>query len=115
VENGSLVIKPLKDLEDRSELSPRWGRYVIDNATNILQKKPACIIYGKDKDIFKCFDKDTVQNITEILVDRNVFNISATKMRGFLLEDNKKEWKKYANPLIYDEYENLRKKVVKYK
>ena len=115
VENGSIVIKPLKDLQDKNELSPRWGRYVIDNATNILGKRPECIIYGKDKDIFKCFDKETVKNITEILVDRNVFNISATKMREFLLNDNKKEWEKYANPAIYSEYDNLRKIIEKYK
>lgn len=114
VENGSVVIKPLKDLEDKNELSPRWGKYVIQNSTNILGKKPECIIYGKDKDIFKCFDKETVKNITEILVDRNVFNISATKMRNFLLENNKEEWEKYANPAIYCEYDNLRKIIEKY-
>lgn len=114
IENGSIVIKPLKDLEDRNELSPRWGRYVIDNAINILGKRPECIIYGKDKDIFKCFDKETVKNITEILVDRKVFNISATKMREFLLNDNKKEWQKYASPSIYCEYDNLRKIIAKY-
>ena len=82
------------------------------NAQNILGKNPECIIYGKDKDIFKCFDKNTVKNITEVLVDRNCFNISATKMRGFLLSDNSNEWRKYANEAIYDEYDNLRKKLL---
>ena len=50
--------------------------------------------------------------MTEILVDRNIFNISATKMREFLVEDRKSEWKKYANSAIYSEYDNLRKIVV---
>lgn len=115
IENGSVIIKPLKDLSNKNELSPKWGRYVISNATEVLGKKPECIIYGKDKDIFKCFDKETVKNITEILVDRNVFNISATKMREFLLEDKKAEWKEYANPAIYDEYDNLRHLVISMK
>ena len=112
IENGSVIIKPLRDLENKDELSPKWGKYVISRATEVLGKSPECIIYGKDKDIFKCFDKETVRNMTEILVDRKIFNISATKMREFLVEDRKSEWKKYANPAIYNEYDNLRKIVV---
>lgn len=112
IENGSVIIKPIRDLENKDELSPKWGRYVISSAIEILGKSPECIIYGKDKDIFKCFDKETVRNMTEILVDRNIFNISATKMRELLVEDRKSEWEKYANPAIYDEYDNLRKIVV---
>ncbi len=108
IQNGSIIIKPLKDLKNKAELSPRWGKYVMKNAKEVLGKTPECIIYGKDKDIFKCFDKDTVKNITEVLVDRNIFNISGTKMRNFLLEDNKEQWEKYANPLIYSEYDNLK-------
>lgn len=115
IENGNVIIKPLRDLKNKDELSPKWGRYVISSATEILEKSPECIIYGKDKDIFKCFDKETVRNMTEILVDRNVFNISATKMREFLLEDRKSEWEKYANPAIYDEYDNLRNLVTSIK
>lgn len=108
IEKGSVIIRPLKDLSNKNELSPKWGEYVISNATEILGKRPDCIIYGKDKDIFKCFDKETVKSITEILVDRDAFNISATKMRKLLLEDKKDEWKKYANSAIHDEYLNLK-------
>lgn len=114
VKDGTIVISPLKDLENKDELSPVWGKYVIDRATEKLNNAPNCIIYGKDKDIFKCFDKETVHNMTEVLVDRKTLTISATKMRKFLKEDNKKEWMKYANPAIYNEYENLRKEVLKY-
>lgn len=115
LENGSIVIYPLKDLKNKHELSPAWGIYVIQNATSILKTSPECIIYGKDKDIFKCFDKDTVKNITEVLVDRNKFNISATKMRELLLQDNKLEWKKYASSAIHDEYLKLRDILIKIK
>lgn len=108
IKKGNVIIKPLKDLEDKNDLSPKWGEYVLNNATQVLGKRPECIIYGKDKDIFKCFDKNTVKNITEVLVDRNCFNISATKMRNYLLNDQKDEWKKYANEAIYSEYQNLK-------
>lgn len=109
IKKGNVIIKPLKDLENKDDLSPKWGEYVLNNATQVLGKRPECIIYGKDKDIFKCFDKNTVKNITEVLVDRNCFNISATKMRNYLLNDQKDEWKKYANEAIYSEYQNLKK------
>mgnify|MGYP004513728231 FL=1 len=112
ISSGSIIIKPLKDLENKDDLSPKWGEYVLNNATQVLGKRPECIIYGKDKDIFKCFDKNTVKNITEVLVDRNCFNISATKMRDFLVNDNSDKWRKYANEAIYDEYDNLRKKLL---
>lgn len=108
INNGKLIIAPLDDWKDSTILSPQWGEYVLNNAKEILGKYPSCIIYGKDKDIFKCFAKDTVKNISEVYVDRNSLLISATKMREFLKENNKKEWEKYANPKIYDKYEELR-------
>ncbi len=113
IKEGRLIIKPLNDFEDKSELSPRWGEYVLNEAKKNLNDFPELIIYGKDKDIFKCFDKETVKNITEILVDRNVLNISATQIREYILNDNKEEWKKFVNKNIYDEYENLRKILMK--
>lgn len=108
ISNGKLIIVPLDDWKDSTILSPKWGEYVLNKAKEILGDYPSCIIYGKDKDIFKCFAKDTVKNISEVYVDRNSLLISATKMRGFLKENNKKEWEKYANPKIYDKYEELR-------
>lgn len=114
IKDGDIIVRPLKDLENKDELSPKWGKYVVENATNILGENPNCIIYGKDKNIFKCFDKETVKGMTEILVDRKAMRISATKMRDYLNKNDINEWKKYANPLIYDEYEKLRKELLKY-
>ena len=108
IDEGSIIIRPLKDLSNPGELSPVWGKYVMENATKVLGKTPECIIYGKDKDIFKCFDKDTVKNITEVLVDRKVFNISATKLREYLINNEKEKWKKYVDHKIFDEYDRLR-------
>lgn len=111
IEEGKIIIRPLNDFEDKTELSPRWGEYVLKEANIHLSMNPECIIYGKDKDIFKCFDKDVVKNITEILVDRKVLNISATKLRVFMMENDEESWKKYTNPNIYFKYEILREKL----
>lgn len=111
IEKGKLVIAPLNDWEDSSVLSPKWGEYVLDSAKEVLGQKPNCIIYGKDKDIFKCFAKETVKNLSEVYVDRNSLLISATKMRGFLTDDNKQEWMKYSNEKIHNKYDELKYKL----
>ncbi len=112
IEEGKIIIKPLDDFKNQTELSPRWGEYVFKEASKYLDELPQCIIYGKDKDIFKCFDKEAVKNITEILVDRNLLNISATKIREYIVENDRKNWEKYVDPKIYVEYENLREKLL---
>ena len=75
---------------------------------------PNCIIYGKDKDIFKCFAKETVKNLSEVYVDRNSLLISATKMREYLLKDDIEEWKKFADNKIHFKYNELRQNLSKY-
>lgn len=109
IEKGKIIIAPLNDWKDSTVLSPKWGEYVLNSAKDILGEYPNCIIYGKDKNIFKCFAKKTVQNLSEVYVDRNSLLISATKMREYLKEDNKEEWKKYADKKIYFKYDELRK------
>ncbi|MBO5476511.1 MAG: adenylyltransferase/cytidyltransferase family protein [Clostridia bacterium] len=108
VEKGKLIISPINDL---AVLDTNWGKEVLENAKTILSEYPNCIIYGKDKNILKCFPKDMVDNLTEVYVDRNSLAISATKMREYLLENNEQEWKKYTNPKIYNKYKELKNKL----
>lgn len=114
IEKGKIVIAPLNDFEDSNCLTPAWGEYVLNSAKDILGGYPNCIIYGKDKNIFKCFSKESVKNLTEVYVDRQSLMISATKMRDFLLNDEKEEWKKYADEKIYNKYDELKEKLEKY-
>ena len=51
--------------------------------------------------------------MSEVYVDRNTLIISATKMRAFLLEDNKKEWMKYSDEKIHFKYDELKEKLEK--
>lgn len=108
INSQRIILCPLDDFKNKQELSPKWGRYVINSATEKLGQAPECIIYGKDKNIFKCFDKLTVKNITEILVDRKQLEISATEIRTLLLNSDKEMWKKYVNVKIHDEYDKLK-------
>lgn len=114
IEEGKIIIAPLNDWEDSTVLTPKWGEYVLDSAKKILGDYPNCIIYGKDKDIFKCFAKETVKNLSEVYVDRNSLLISATKMREYLLKDDIEEWKKFADNKIHFKYNELRQNLSKY-
>ncbi len=115
IKEGRLIVKPLKDLTNENDLTFKWGEYVIKEAENILKDNLECIIYGKDKNIFKCFSKDTVKNISEIFVSRNQLEVSATKIRQFLEDDDKISFNSYINPKIHDEYECLRSILLKVK
>ncbi|MEG1705577.1 MAG: hypothetical protein RR290_03260 [Clostridia bacterium] len=115
IEEKKLIIFSLCDLTCEEDLTPLWGRYVIDEFKKNTNLIPECIIYGKDKNIDKCFSKKTVENITEVFVDRKSLEISATQMREYLLNDDIDNWKKYSNSKIHDEYNNLRNKLLLYK
>ena len=102
-------MKLVEDFEKENEIHTM----TVENAKKILGEFPNCIIYGKDKDIFKCFSKETVKNISEVYVDRNSLLISATKMRELLTQDNKEKWMKYADSKIHYKYDELKEKLDK--
>ena len=82
------------------------GDYVIENAIKDFGK-PDLIIQGievKTNTWYKNF-----QDIHFLEVDREIVPINATKLRGYILEDNKDEFFKYTNPKIHKYYEELRK------
>lgn len=114
VKTGKIIIAPLNDFKDSRALTPLWGDYVLKSAKDILGGYPNCIIYGKDKDIFRCFSKEAVKKLTEVYVDRDSLMISATKMRNYLLEDNIEEWKKFSDEKIHDKYYELKEKLEQY-
>ncbi len=106
--NNRIIIKPLNDLTNEKDLTNKWGKNVIKKATEVLGSRPEVIVYGKDKNIRKCFSFEDTDNITEIFVDRKSLDISATKVRELLKNDNKEEWKKHVNSNIYRYYDILK-------
>lgn len=108
ISKGRIIIAPLDDTDLKKELSHDLGTHILKECIKKLGLIPECIIYGKDKDISKCFDKEEVKNISEIIVDREKLNVSATKIREYILNDNMLKWKECVNEKIYDEYYTLK-------
>ncbi|MCX8074857.1 MAG: adenylyltransferase/cytidyltransferase family protein [Clostridia bacterium] len=113
--NGQVAIYTLDDLTNEKDLTPKWGKYVLKKFESIQNCTPNCIIYGKDKDIRKCFLEEDTNSITEIYVDRKSLEISATDIRKMLIDGDESSWKRYVNPKIYHRYNELRDIIVNIK
>lgn len=113
IKKNKVIIYPFKDINLEDGITHLWGQSVIDTYIEYLGDRPECIVYGKDKNINKCFPTHIVSNITEVFVDRETLQISATKMREYLLNDDYDNWKLYANSKIHSEYNTIRDKLMK--
>jgi len=113
IKENKIAVYPFKDVDSENEITHLWGKSIIDSYIEHMDKKPECIIYGKDKNINKCFEPNIVSNITEVFVDRLLLQISATEMREYLLDNDYESWKKYANVKIHGEYTNIRNQLIK--
>ncbi|MNO90533.1 Bifunctional NMN adenylyltransferase/Nudix hydrolase [compost metagenome] len=111
--SGRVLIYHKDDELDNTKLSHDWGRLLLNKTNDFIKQRPNCIIYGKDKDIRKCFSLEDTKNITEVFVDRNTLKTSATLIRDILINDEKKEWKKHVNKKIHKKYDELRDILVK--
>ncbi len=113
IKDSKIIIYPFKDINLEDSVTHLWGEAVINTYIEYMKVSPQCIIYGKDKDINKCFNSNIVSNITEVFVDRLSLKISATEMREYLINDDFVNWKKYSNSKIHNEYNTIRNKLMK--
>lgn len=104
----NVVVKPLSDLTNEDDITPEWGKYVIENIKRYIYKTPELMIYGNDEARSKWFDTDDIKDITEIIVPRSRLPISATMLRQALLEDDKETWFKYHNSRLHKYYDSIR-------
>lgn len=106
-------IEKLPDLTNEYDITYEWGQYVINKTIEIEGKMADAIITGNDETRKGWFSKEQTKNIKEIIVDRTNINISATKLRGYILINDKQNWKKYISEKIEDEFEKIRNELLK--
>lgn len=110
--SDNVIVKPLNDLTNENDINADWGRYLLDNVKRVMYKYPEVMIYGNDASRSRWFDTDDIKEITEVIVNRNRIQISATQIRDFLVRDDKEGWHKYTNPKIHKYYDRLRAELV---
>lgn len=110
--NDSLIIKPLNDLTTENDITPEWGKYVLDNVKKYMGTVPPVMIYGNDESRSKWFDPEDIQDTLEIIVPRSKIKVSGTECRKLLQEGRREEWCEMVDPKIHKYYERLRNELL---
>ncbi len=105
-------IQELEDMTNELDVTDKWGQYVIDKTIESEGRFADVIISGNDEIRTKWFSKEQIQGVEEILVDRKICEISATELRGYILINDKENWKKYVPNQIIEDFEEIREKLL---
>lgn len=92
--NGIFTVKPLNDLTNEGDITPQWGKYLLQNCKRVMHKLPEVMIYGNDESRSLWFAKEDIKDMTEVIINRGKIDISATRVRQMMVEDNREEWQK---------------------
>ena len=111
--NDDIIIGELKDYTNENDISPAWGRYILENVENDYGFIPDLMVYGKDESRKGWFSAEDNQKFSELIVARSKIKISATELRKYMAQNKKEEWKKYVPKEILDMFDELRNELMK--
>lgn len=111
-DSSNIMIYGLADLTDENDIRPEWGRYLLNNVDRYIFKNPEVMIYGNDESRGAWFDKEDLKNTTELIINRAELPISATMLRHYMIEDNRREWMQWVNPRLHKMYDELRRELI---
>jgi cytidyltransferase-like protein len=111
-DNPNIMIYGLSDLTNENDICPEWGKYLLDNADRYIYKNPEIMIYGNDESRSGWFSKEDLKNTTELIINRAELPISATMLRQYMVEDNRKAWMELVNPKLHKMYDELRNELM---
>ena len=84
-----------------------WGDYVLENVQLRFGKMPDLLISGKESRRLDWFDSVRGVRIAELYIPKTI-EISASRMRRFLIEDDRNTWESFVSPQNYALYPRLR-------
>lgn len=111
--DSSVKIGFLEDMTNEYDITFEWGKYILENVKKITGKKPNLMIYGNDESRKGWFDSKDVEDVSELIISRKDIEISATKLRGYILIGDRENWCKNVPEQIYDSFETLREELLK--
>lgn len=111
-DSPDIMIYGLADLTDENDIRPEWGKYLLNNVDRYIFKNPEVMIYGNDESRSAWFDKADLKNTTELIINREELPISATMLRQYMVDDNRREWMKWVNPKLHKMYDELRRELM---
>ena len=91
-DNKRVSVYALPDLTHEDDLSPEWGRYLLDQVDRYIYKAPELMIYGNDEARSRWFDVEDIKDTAEFIIPRSRLPISATMLRDMMVRDERREW-----------------------
>lgn len=116
-----VIVDGLPDLTSEDDITDEWAHYLLDNAGSYFggADQVDCMIYGNDEHRLGWFDfpsvKEKFKKVNQIIIARGEIDISATKLREYILEDNFAAWSQYVNPIIWNRFNEIRNAMVQSK
>ena len=107
-DNKRVSVYALPDLTHEDDLSPEWGRYLLDQVDRYIYKAPELMIYGNDEARSRWFDVEDIKDTAEFIIPRSRLPISAPMLRDMMVRDERREWMKWVNPKLHKMYDRLR-------
>ena len=104
-----ICIYPLPDIGVGN--TSKWGNYVIDNVVKHFGVKPDLLISGKEERRIDWLDSENGRSIAELYIPKTV-DISASRMREMLVNDQFDDWKEYCDESLWDAFSEMRKIVL---
>ncbi len=101
-----IMVFPLPDIGVGNNSA--WGEYVIKNVVGILGKKPDLLVSGEEERRNTWYDG---QNIKQIFIEKTV-DISASKLREYIINGDSESFKKYTNEKLWDKYPFIRNTIL---
>lgn len=84
-----------------------WGDYVLANVRERFGMMPDLIVSGKEGRRIDWFDSVEGVQIAELYLPKTI-EISASRMREWLLENDAASWKAYTDERLWDRFDELR-------
>ena len=106
---SQLRIFPLPDIGVGN--NSKWGDYVIENVVRCCGKYPDLLVSGKESRRVDWFDGVNGLRISELYIPKSI-DISASRMRELLIEDDFDGWKAFVSESNHSMYPILREKVL---
>jgi len=83
-----------------------WGDYVLKNVEKHFGRRPDVFISGDEQRRESWFSDETA----EINIPKTI-DISASKMKEFIIDANKTKWDEYIEPALLGRYEFMQEKI----
>jgi len=108
----NLSATDLPDLTNETDITPLWGKHVLQGVKQIYGKLPEIMFYGNDQARSGWFAPYDIKDISEFIMSRDRLVISATQMREWLLrsddEHYREKWFAYVHPRLHKHFGMLR-------